>query len=237
MVMEVLQNHTQISAARRQLVSMGASSLEPAWRNRLRRFGLLGGVALGDKIKSWDVLATLEFLEKNLDRNDPILDIGSFASEILVALHKRGFSKLTGTDLNPDLRKMPFADCIRYEITDFMRTPFEDGMFRAVTSISVIEHGFDGEALLKEMSRLLQSGGYFIASFDFWPEKIDTTGVKFFDMDWLIFSREDVARFVRLAADYGMEPAGKMRYAAHERVIESAGKAYTFGWLVLVKSG
>lgn len=236
-MMEVLQNHSQIAAARQQLVSMGASSLEPGWRKLLRRFRLLNGVDLGDQIKSWDVLATLEFLEKNLSRSDPVLDIGSFASEILVALHKRGFNCLTGTDLNTDLKKMPFADRIRYEIADFMHTPFEDEVFRAITSISVIEHGFNGEALLQEMSRLLQPGGYFVASFDYWPEKIDTTGVQYFDMDWLIFSQEDVAEFVRLAANYGMEPVGDMRYAAGQRIIESAGKAYTFGWLVLKKSG
>lgn len=236
MVMEVLQNRAQITKARQQLAAIGASSLEPAWHNWLRRLGLVKRIAVGDEIKSWDVLKTLEFLKSNLSRDDAVLDVGSFASEIIVALHSQDFINLTGTDLNPDLSKMPHADKIRYEITDFMHTPFEDASFQAITSISVIEHGFNGKALVHEMSRLLRPGGYFIASFDYWPEKVDTTGVKFFDMDWLIFSREDIEKFVQLAADFDLYPVGEMNYAADERTIDCAGKEYTFGWMVFEKS-
>jgi SAM-dependent methyltransferase len=57
-----------------------------------------------------------------------------------------------------------------------MHTPFEDRSFSCITSISVIEHGFDGSRLVREVSRLLVRGGYFIASFDCWPEKIDSSG-------------------------------------------------------------
>jgi SAM-dependent methyltransferase len=117
-----------------------------------------------------------------------------------------------------------------------MQTPFADATFKAITSISVIEHGFDAQALLKEMSRLLQPGGYFIASFDYWPEKIDTTGIEFFGMDWLIFSRQEVADFIGQAAEYGLVPDGELHYAGQETPIECAGKKYTFGWLALKKT-
>lgn len=234
--MEVLQNKTQITKARQQLVMLGASSLESAWRKQLRRFGLVKEPAVGDEIKSWDVLETLKFLKANLGKDDAILDIGAFASEIIVALHSQGFTNLTGADLNPDLHKMPHLDKICYEITNFMQTPFENASFQAITSISVIEHGFNGEALLREMSRLLRPGGYFIASFDYWPEKIDTTGVKFFGMDWLIFSREDIGQLIELAAGYGLYPVGKMNYSADEHAVDCAGKEYTFGWIVFEKS-
>ena len=105
-----------------------------------------------------------------------------------------------------------------------------------ITSISVIEHDFNAQALLKEMSRLLMPGGHFIASFDYWPEKIDTTGTQFFGMDWKIFSKDEVASFVSEAALYGFTPAGEMHYAGKDKPIDCAGKQYTFGWLALTKS-
>ncbi len=235
MSMEVLKNKSQISNSRQTLKAKGVSSIESSFRSFLRRYGLVRGVVLGDLEKSWDVLETLGFIEKHVKRDEPILDIGCYASEIIVALHKSGYTNLTGADLNPDLRLMPCQDSIRYENTNFMHTPFADASFKTITSISVIEHGFDAHALLKEMSRLLQPGGYFIASFDYWPEKIDTTEIKFFGMDWLIFSKNDVTDFIALASNYGLIPVGDLYFDGQDTPIECAGKKYTFGWLVLKK--
>lgn len=235
MSMEVLQNNDQINEARQELISKGASLLESPFQSFLRRFGIVRGIKLGDMVKSWDVLATMNFLSKKLSKTDAVLDIGCYASEILLSLHQIGFTKLTGADLNPKLKEMPFSDKIHYEVTNFMRTPFPDASFKAITSISVIEHGFDGDALLKEVSRLLQPGGYFISSFDYWPEKIDTTGVKFFDMEWKIFSKEEVISFVKDAAAYGLFPEGTMNFEGKDKPIDCANKQYTFGWLVLKK--
>ena len=236
MCMEVLQDRLQISKARQELVNRGVSLVDSPLRSLMRKLGLVYGVAMGDEVKSWDVLSTVNFLESHLQKDEPILDIGCYASEVIVALHRLGYSKLSGADLNPDLRKMPFQDSIRYEITDFMHTNFEDASFRAITSISVIEHGFDAQSLLKEMSRLLKPGGYFISSFDYWPEKLDTSGTKFFGMDWKIFSKDEVASFVNEAAGYGLFPVAEMRYLGKDKVINCGGKQYTFGWLVLTKS-
>ncbi len=236
MIMEVLQNKLQISKARQELVNKGVFFIESPLRSLMRKLGLGRGLAMGDRVKSWDVLATVNFLESNVKKNEPILDIGCYASEVIVALHKLGYSNLTGTDLNPELQKMPYQNDIRYELTNFMHTKFEDASFRAITSISVIEHGFDGQLLLKEMSRLLNPGGYFIASFDYWSEKIDTTGQNFFGMDWRIFSKDEIRNFVTEAAGYGLYPVGEMMYDGIDKPIDCAGKQYTFGWLVLTKS-
>jgi ubiquinone/menaquinone biosynthesis C-methylase UbiE len=235
MTLEVLQSKLQIENSRKELIKKGASALESPLRSLLRRFHLVSGLMMGDYVKSWDVLETLNFIQQHVQKNEPILDIGCYASEIIIALHKSGYTNLTGADLNPDLKLMPGQGIIRYETTDSMHTPFKDASFKVITSISVIEHGFDAQSLLKEMSRLLQSGGYFIASFDYWPEKIDTTGVKFFGMDWLIFSKQDVAEFVELASEFGLKPVGEFHYDAKDTPIECAGKKYTFGWLVLKK--
>jgi SAM-dependent methyltransferase len=236
MGLEVLQNQSQIERSRQDLIKKGASSLESSLRSLLRRLRLVSGVVMGDHVKSWDVLETLNFIEQHIQKDEPILDIGCYASEIIVALHKSGYTNLTGADLNPDLNQMPGQGVIKYETTDFMHTPFTDASFKAITSISVIEHGFDGQALLKEMSRLLRPGGYFIASFDYWPEKIDTTGIKFFEMDWLIFSKQDVADLIEQAAGFGLKPVGELHFESQEAPIKCAGKEYTFAWLVLEKN-
>lgn len=218
---------------------MGVSQLErpvPPLRALLNALGLGRGMVVGDLVKSWDVLATIKFLASRVGKDESILDIGCYASEILVSLHTLGYSRLSGVDLNPHLGRMPHQDSIRYEVSDFMHTPFEVASFKAITAISVIEHGFDGPALLKEVSRLLKVGGYFICSFDYWPEKVDTTGTLMFGMSWTVFSRDEVRRFVADAAGHGLRPVGELRFDAKDSPIEAAGKQYTFGWLVLERT-
>jgi SAM-dependent methyltransferase len=233
--MQVLQEKMQISKARQELIGKNLSFICSPLTAFLRRFGIIDGVTVGDKVKSWDVLTTLNFIEKQLEKNAPILDIGCYASEVITALHKLGYSNLTGVDLNPGLQKMPYSDVIRYEIGNFMYTKFEDASFQAITSISVIEHGFEEQPLLREMSRLLKPGGYFIASFDYWPDKIDTTGVKIFGMDWKIFSEQEILTFVSHAANYGLFPVGEMISSSRKKVINCAERQYTFAWLSLKK--
>jgi len=234
--MEVLKNRRQIKNARTELASRNLSFLEPAWRASLKRLGLFRGLALGDWVKSWDVLLTVKFIESQIKKSDPILDIGCFASELIVILHNLGYARLAGADLNPDLRLMPYQKSIDYQKVDFMHTNFADASFQAITAISVIEHGFQAKSLLKEVSRLLRPGGYLVASFDYWPEKIDTTGIRLFGVSWQIFSADEVAQFVSDAREFGLEVVGDLTSESGERAIEFDGKKYTFGWIVLRKA-
>ena len=234
-MLEVLQTESQIAEARHNIEQKNVSFIDSKFTRALRHAGLVRGVSVGDYVKSWDVLRTLDFVQAHVRIDEPVADIGCYASEVLVALHRLGYRKLTGFDLNPALAKMPHSDCINYVVSDFKKTPHPDGSFKAITSISVIEHGFDGDALLREMSRLLLPGGFFLASFDYWPEKIDTSSTKFFDMDWLIFSQEDVKRLLDVAASHGLRPVGSLDFGAKDTPIHCAGKDYTFGLLVLRK--
>jgi SAM-dependent methyltransferase len=232
---EVLKFKSQINTARKELLSRGLSCISSKLQRFMRRTGFSRCIEVGDEIKSWDVLTTAQFIEKNIKKESPILDIGAYASEILCILHKIGYTNLTGVDLNPDINRMPYADKIRYIVSDFMHTSFENGSFDTITSTSVIEHGFNSKALLAEISRLLRPGGYFIASFDYWPDKIDTTGVTFFGMDWKIFSKQEVLDLVNEVKKYQLAPCGALNLSASEAPIDCAGKKYTFAWLVLRK--
>ena len=235
MSVEILKSDAEVKKARIELDRRGLSCLEPWWHTQLRRFGLWPGVSVGDAIKSWDVLRTTEFIENHVSKVHPVLDIGAYASEIPAILHRLGYANLAGVDLNPNLRNMPYAGSIRYEVADFMQTPFASSSFQAVTAISVIEHGFNAGSLLKEVYRLLRPGGFFIASFDYWPDKIDTEGIKLFEMSWTIFSADEVIEFIDQAKQHGLYPYSHINLTAGDKVVSHAGKNYTFAWLVLQK--
>ena len=232
---EVLQSKKQIADARGAMVARGRSVVEGRLAGLLHRFRLGKVLPVGDAVKSWDVALTLDFIDAHLPRDARILDMGAFCSEVPVALARMGFTGVHGVDLNPRVLAMPYADRVRYSVGDFMRTPFPDGSFDVLTSISVIEHGYDPERLFWEVGRLLRPGGYFVASFDYWPEKIDTGDTRFFDMSWLIFSRQDVDAMLAVAGRQGLRPAGAMKPESGEAAVECLGFHYTFGWLVLRK--
>jgi SAM-dependent methyltransferase len=236
MAFEVLQSKSEIDVARVELCRRRLSCTSSKWVHFLRRISFSKAINVGDVVKSWDVLKTAQFIEANVKKDSSILDIGAYASEILCVLHRLGYSHLTGVDLNPDISRMPYADKIRYVVSDFMHTPFERGSFDTITSTSVIEHGFNSVALLTEASRLLRPGGFFVASFDYWPDKIDTSGVPFFGMDWKIFSRQEVLTIIDDARGYDLLPYGDINLSAGERPIECAERKYTFAWLALKKN-
>jgi SAM-dependent methyltransferase len=235
MTLQVLRSTKEINDARVQLRRRGLSFATPDWKAWLLRHRLLTGTRIGDCVKSWDVAKTAELIEKRLSKNAPVLDIGAYASEVPLVLRHLGYRCLTGLDLNPNIAKMPFAREIDYRVGDFMRTPFPDRSFAAITAISVIEHGFDGCALAAEVARLLKPGGFFIASFDYWPEKIATDGVMMFEMSWTIFSRRDAETFIAVAQEQGLAPIGPLDFRAIERPISCLGRDYTFAWLALEK--
>ncbi len=236
-MLKVLQTRQQIAIARQAMERAGRSVLEGGTAQVLRRLRLNRRLPVGDQIKGWDVAQTLDFIEGALPKDAPILDLGAYCSEVPVALARMGYSAVHGVDLNPNVTAMPHGDRVQYHVSDFMNTPFEEGSFAAVTAISVIEHGYAPARLFAELGRLLRPGGYFIASFDYWPEKINTGDTRFFDMSWLIFSEQDVEQLLAEAGEHGLRSAGALHPAADERAIHCQGYDYTFGWLVLRKDG
>jgi SAM-dependent methyltransferase len=241
MTLKVLQTYEDVALARRELVGRRLSFVDRSLLGQVRKFltqrGIGRGVIIGDELKSWDVLETVRFLEDRVPKDAAVLDIGCYASEILLALDALGFSDLNGVDFDTRVGAMPHADRISYRVADFMNTPFEADRFDAVTAISVIEHGLDAPRLLAEIARILKPNGFFVASFDYWPEKIATDHIRMFGMDWRIFARDEVEGFVAEAAGYGLHPTGDLVFDADERAIRHAGFDYTFAWLALQKRG
>ena len=233
----MLQRKGQVDDARRELRRRRISCLSGPlpFRYFLRKLGLRIPAAVGYRIKSWDVLATVRFIEENLPRTAKILDLGANTSEILAILHRIGYSDLVGVDVAPEVTRMPYAQWIRYVEGDYMRASFADASFDALTAISAIEHGYDGETLFRECARLLRPGGYLILSFDYWPDKIDTTGTLLYGMSWRIFSREEAIELIETARKYGFEPTGAIDLDTADQVVQWGRWKYTFAWLALRK--
>ncbi len=236
MALEVLQQQAQIRLARSELKARGLSSVDGWFAIAASRIGLRTAPLVGDVRKSWDVLRTTRFIEEHVGKDQTVLDIGARGSEMLPILQRLGYDHLVGIDLDASVKRMPLADRIDYRVGDFMRTGLSSGGCAAITAISVIEHGYDAEGLLREVARLLQPGGYFIASFDYWPGKIDTGGTTLFGMSWRIFSEEEVQHLVLDARRHGLEPCGELNAHASTPVVHFEGRDYTFAWLALQKA-
>jgi SAM-dependent methyltransferase len=233
MSVEVLLTKSQIRDARAELRRRALHFVSSRPERALRKLRILDGVSVGDIHKSWDVLKTAQFIETNVSKDACILDLGACGSEALCILSRLGYPNLVGIDLNPRISGMPKP--IRYVVGDFMQLPFRDGSFEVVSAISVIEHGFHGEALLAELARAVKPGGYFVASVDYWPHKIETEGIEEYGMSWLIFSRAELKEFLERASVFGFRPVGSINLDAGEKTAKWMGREYTFAWLVLQK--
>lgn len=231
----VLSSRHQIDEAWRELLDDGLVDDLPRHPvARFKRLVRLPGAATNlvpDPIKSWDVLRALDAIRRRCLPGDPVLDLGSVGSAIPPALHRLGYLDVHGIDLDPRVTRMAHGDAVRYRVGDMTATPYADGSFKAITAISVIEHGFRPEPLLQEVARLLKSGGFFFFSTDYWPEKIDTSKVPLFGMTWDIFGAEEIERLLSDAHAVGLTTTSVPRTALRAvsgRPISYEGFEYTF---------
>ena len=68
-------------------------------------------------------LKTVAFIEKFVASQMSILDLGAYASEIMVILLRMGFTNLHGIDFNKHISMMPGAVDIHFVIGDFILHP------------------------------------------------------------------------------------------------------------------
>ena len=92
----VLQNMKEVAEARDQLSQRKLGWKKNELRILLEKFHLIRSQPnVGDEIKSWDVLRTVNFAIENLKPTDPVLDIGAFSSEICRTLKAPGYAEVT----------------------------------------------------------------------------------------------------------------------------------------------
>ncbi len=131
----------------------------------------------GDTAKKY-AEASIENLEKDagrrfvyeqisvLSRTSRLLDVGCGSGIDLSAYSKMGFTHLAGIDPSRkfvDEAKETLKDSAELKEGTFECIPYEDGSFDVVTSRFALHYSKDIEKSLKEVARVLKSGGRFIA--------------------------------------------------------------------------
>ena len=236
-MIKALQDRAELSAARKLLNEQAIDFSKPGtnrfWR-ALYRIRYRVNLPLADTIKSWDVLNAVQLIQAHVeDKSSPIADLGCFNSEILYCLHRLGYQNLRGCDLNPMIRFMPFFHRIRYERADLTATPYESGSLRAVTCLSVIEHGVPIDRFVQEVRRILQPGGLCLLTTDF-DEASDQHRIdehfRIFGQSWRIFDKKSFGEVVNCfqAAGFALLDEAHQKSSHNDRPIYWSEQHYTF---------
>ncbi len=181
------------------------------------------GLALHpDRPKNWDGLLAL-FHALAAASAGPgtrlaVLDAGAERySAFLPALRRLGFSGLTGINLVFDGEER--ADGIVFRHGDITSTGLPPASCDYIACLSVIEHGVDVAAFLRESARLLRPGGRLFVSFDYWQEAIDTRGQYAYGVPVRVLTAADVATMLAEAREVGLALDGPADFACRERVV------------------
>lgn len=169
------------------------------------------------------------------------VDLGADGSRVLHNVIKKGIKgRKVGIDLAEVIGDNK-AEGAEYFKGDLMATPFEDSSFDTVVSQSVIEHEVDLSKFAKEVSRLLRKGGKLIVSFDYWPQRVDTTGLTLYGLKWNILNQADVLYLIEVCEFAGLGMDSPMNWDTKDAVINDSycspfeGISYTFGILEFIK--
>jgi len=240
--MNKLNSFSEIEDSRKEIERLNISALH---KNKLLRFlrerRIFPGICLGHHIKSWDVLNAYKFINEFLKLDAVITDFGCYASEILPLLHKAGYRNLSGIDTDPGVLNMPYSNRIEYIVSDYLsKDVIPENSRDLIVSISAIEHGYAPELLIKAVSKSLKTGGFFFVTFDYWPDKIDTTGITMFGRTWDILSDNELIELRDIANKYGLKEIevnqGDGHLDLNNPPIHWANRKYTFGNMIFKKA-
>ncbi len=189
-----------------------------------------------DGPKNWDLLVALGTTLERCQPGDRVLEAGAPGySRYLTWLWMYGFRQLHGIDL---VYESPVRHgSIQYEPMDLTATRFRDGWFAAVACLSVIEHGVDPRAYLREMARIIRPGGVLITSTDYWCASLDLTDKEAYGGPVKVFDAAGIAALVAEARLAGFEVLAPFDPSCEEAVVHWARMdlRYTFANVVLVR--
>lgn len=188
--------------------------------------------------KSWDVLTMVEAIRAAFPRRDGrILDMGSYNSEIPLALWQDGYRAITALDLNPLGRSIRwYGNAIRFVCGDFYQCPLPDASLDVITALSVVEHGYNEDRLFESCRRMLVRGGLLCLTTDFHYQKIHVPDqVRIFGLPYRIFDRAEIEGLLATAARYGFEPIGPADWGPSSYPIRFLDFQFTFLFAALRK--
>jgi len=180
--------------------------------------------------KVWDGVRFLSVILHDHPPGSAVLDFGSGPhSNVLRWLELHGYRDLAAVDVvfpRPIRR-----GAIRYYEDDVHRTRFGDARFDCAFAQSIIEHAIDPKTFLREARRVLRPGGSLLVSTDFWPTKIDTSGITMYGVPWTIFSEPELRAFVHEAEAAGFRLCEPLDLSVGRPVLDLLGKRYTFAFI------
>jgi SAM-dependent methyltransferase len=191
----------------------------------------------GPPSKNWDGLAALACILRHIRRSAPVLDAGAAEhSMILPWLFLYGYTNLFG--INIEFDRAWKRGSIRYEPGDITKTRFGANTFEAVVCQSVLEHGVDVPAYLREMARIVRPGGLLMTSVDYYDEPVDTHGVTPDGLPYRVFNRTDIGELLSTAGSLGLTLTDPIDLTCQERAVkwDSYGLEYTFLLLTMRKA-
>ncbi len=206
------------------------------WEAAVRQLRQLRLPVHRDLPKNWDTLAALSAILARTERSGSVLDAGAaLYSTMLPVLWRYGYQRLTGVNL--EFRRPARRGPARFLPGDLTATGFESEAFDAITCLSVVEHGVDLTAYLKEASRLLRPGGILYTSTDFSCEPIDTRGMTAYGQPVHIFTPEEITAVLDTASGLGLRPTGDIDLRCSESPVtwKRLGLRYTFVGFTLRK--
>jgi SAM-dependent methyltransferase len=161
-----------------------------------------------------------------------VLDAGAAAySPLLLWLYLYGYRDLHGINL---IFRRPFAfGPIRYVPGDLGTSPYPDARFDAVACLSVLEHGVDEDAFLREMSRVLKPGGRLVVSCDYFSEPTETRGLSAYGGPVRVFDRIQISKLLDKAQTHGLVPTSPIDLDCAGRVIVWKRLNLAFSFLLL----
>jgi 2-polyprenyl-3-methyl-5-hydroxy-6-metoxy-1,4-benzoquinol methylase len=200
-----------------------------------------------DPLKNWDLSQIGEILDP-MPRSSRILDAGCSESQcsVLWYLKKKGFYELAGMDLHisiddrmqqllPMWKERKLKPPFRLSKGNVTQTNFAKESFDAIVCLSVIEHGVELKAFMKEMNRLLKPGGMLYVSTDYWPDKVLSEDKTPWGLKWTVFSREEIFDIIKTAREAGMAIRDCEIPAAGNPIVKWSGREYTFLSMVFGK--
>jgi len=186
--------------------------------------------------KNWDGLAALACTLESAATSDLILDAGAARYSVFLPwLFLYGYKHLFGINLQFD--RTFKRGSISYEPGDLTSSRFGPNTFKVVVCQSVIEHGVDVEAYLKEMARILRPDGLLITSLDYYADPVDTRGVMPDGLPYRVFTAADIGEFLSIARSLGLILTDPIDLTCEERAVNwvAFGLEYTYLILTLRK--
>ena len=217
-----------------------------SWEDLGKSIGLLHKEKCGyhkDAVKNWD-LAQISKILSSMRKNIRILDMGCRGSQVLQFCYKKGYRNVIGIDLNISIRdrlrqllyifiegRFPY----RLKNMNLIHTSYPNEYFDFIICLSVIEHGVDVEKMLKESSRILNSKGTLFITTDYWEPKIITKNLKPFNLNWKIFSKNEINNLLKIAKKYGLTCHDNYIPQTTDKFIYFLNESYTFISITLYK--